>query len=203
MVRCALFVMQKGRKEPEVIVFEEPQQYLKKTSGKDESKARKIFLDGSVADIFALGNSKDGDSAGSDDEVATGRRGKKRKVTESEETQDFRSILRDVQKFAASALTGREKQRHVVERIKALGGEERKKCVPYPIYQEMMKQKRQEGRDSIGGGMSVTSSKRKKDTSKPQGKGRWKDRLSSLDPPVGRFKKGVLKVTEPDVKKFR
>ena len=36
----------------------------------------------------------------------------------------------------------------------------------------------------------------------PRGKGRWKDRVTTLDPPVGRFKKGVLKLTEPDIKKF-
>ena len=35
-----------------------------------------------------------------------------------------------------------------------------------------------------------------------RGKGRWKDKVISLDPPVGRFKKGVLKLTEPDIKKF-
>lgn len=40
--------MQKSRKEPEVIVFEEPK-YLKKKSGKDESKARKIFLVSGIA----------------------------------------------------------------------------------------------------------------------------------------------------------
>lgn len=54
--------------------------------------------------MFALGNSKDGDSGGSDDEVPTGHRGKNRKVTESDETQDFRSILRDVQKFGERLL---------------------------------------------------------------------------------------------------
>lgn len=35
--------MQKIRKEPEVVVFEEPK-YLKRKSGKEDSKERKIFL---------------------------------------------------------------------------------------------------------------------------------------------------------------
>lgn len=186
--------MQKSRKEPEVIVFEEPK-YIKRKRSKHESEARKIFLDGSVADVFAFGNS---DSGEDDDKLSGSRDVKKKRGLEADDNQDFRSIFRDVQKFAASTLTGREKWTHVKERIKALGGEERKKCVPYPVYQEMIKQKRQQERND-----GMTSSKKKKELSKPKGKGRWKDRLTSLDPPVGQFKKGILKLTEPDIKKFR
>ena len=35
-----------------------------------------------------------------------------------------------------------------------------------------------------------------------RGKGRWKDSTKSLDPGVGHFKNGVLKLNSKDIKKF-
>ena len=52
---------------------------------------------------------------------------------------------------------------------------------------------------------SVTNRKdkhgdRRRHTAK--GKGRWKDNIKVLDPPMGRFKNGVLSLSQKEVKKI-
>lgn len=35
-----------------------------------------------------------------------------------------------------------------------------------------------------------------------KGKGRWKDNIKALDPPMGRFKNGILSLSQNEVKKI-
>ena len=35
-----------------------------------------------------------------------------------------------------------------------------------------------------------------------KGRGRWRDNIKALDPPVGKFKNGVLSISQKEVKKI-
>ena len=52
---------------------------------------------------------------------------------------------------------------------------------------------------------TVTDKKGKQNTKKrrgPKGRGRWRDNIKGLDPPVGRFRNGILSLSKKDVKKI-
>lgn len=53
-----------------------------------------------------------------------------------------------------------------------------------------------------GNTVSATSKNGKQRRRAAKGKGRWKDNIKALDPPVGRFKNGVLSLSEKEVKKI-
>jgi len=52
----------------------------------------------------------------------------------------------------------------------------------------------------------VTTSKKKEEDSKQRRVtkvgGRWKDSIKGLDPPVGKFKNGILSLSQKDVKRL-
>ena len=57
----------------------------------------------------------------------------------------------------------------------------------------------------MNGTLSITNKKGKQNDKRrhtAKGRGRWKDNIKALDPPVGRFKNGVLSLTKKEVKKI-
>lgn len=50
------------------------------------------------------------------------------------------------------------------------------------------------------------SNKKEKQTDRrrhaTKGRGRWKDKIKGLDPPMGKFKNGVLSLSQKEVKKI-
>ena len=94
--------------------------------------------------------------------------------------------------------------------------------VPYPHYQCVVKAKREKEKrlEEQLRLTQVASRKKKKDQSKPKlvhhphhtisdaniiianyrrGKGRWKDTTKTLEPSVGKFSRGVLKLSQKDI----
>ena len=56
------------------------------------------------------------------------------------------------------------------------------------------------------GGTSTVNKKGKQNDKRrrpgAKGRGRWKDTIKALDPPVGKFKNGVLSLSQKEVKKI-
>lgn len=178
--------MGKRRKEPEVIVFEEPK-FKKRKSETNVCRS---------ADVSQLFSDKPRDR----DVVAS------KTQREQPEELDFKATLREVQKYAVSSLKGKTRRRREEEQIIALGGKPAKnQKMPYPVYQKKMKaqrkKERREKKSLLLSGMPVAP--QKKERVQMRGKGRWKDSTKSIKPHIGIITRGGLKISQRDIAKVK
>jgi len=54
----------------------------------------------------------------------------------------------------------------------------------------------------MSGSTVTTNKKRKQRRNVTKGRGRWRDNIKALDPPIGRFKNGILSLSQKEVKKI-
>ncbi|XP_064404981.1 uncharacterized protein C1orf131-like [Halichondria panicea] len=175
-------------KEPELIVFQEPVSRPIKT-GREAIREREKFLRGNVSDVFS---SIDAESIEMRDDESL-----------PSNDLDLKATLREVQSLALSTLAGKERRRFEENQLKSLGARPPKTdYVPYPHYQRVSNAQREKEKrlnEELRLTQMGTGKVRKEHKPKIPSKGRWKERITSLEPAVGKFRGGVLKLAKQDL----
>ncbi|XP_065884156.1 uncharacterized protein [Dysidea avara] len=178
----------------EVVHFNDPDKGRKRSriSNKDKKKLRQ----GDVAELFSL----------SDTTTSTGSDASSQMKTwdKSDLTATYHEVA-----VLADTLTQQQSKEKMPSKQWIKHQKRRRKVLSYPEIQQQQREKkekelqhREEQRFSGG----VTNNKKKKEDSKQRRVakvgGRWKDSIKGLDPPVGKFKNGVLSLSQKDIKRF-
>lgn len=179
--------------EPEVLFFNDPDKGRKRTriSNKDKKKLR----EGDVAELFTLPG-----PVTSTNTTATTH------LDKTWSKSDLSTTIKEIS-VLADTLTQQMETDKSQSKVQ-LRGRQRNVVKSYPQIQREKKEKelqKKEEQGISGIAHSVTNRKdkhgdRRRHTTK--GKGRWKDNIKGLDPPMGRFKNGVLSLSQKEVKKI-
>lgn len=174
--------------EPEVVYFNDPDKGRKRPriSNKNKRKLRQ----GDVTELFA--------SSGplvTSSNVTTATR------TKTWSKSDLSTTIREISALADTVT--RQMEAGKMETKTLLRGRQRHSVKSYPQIQKEKKekelQKKEEQRIS---GTTIGKSGKQNDKRHVKGRGRWRDNIKALDPPVGKFKNGVLSLSQKEVKKI-
>ncbi|CAB3999938.1 Hypothetical predicted protein [Paramuricea clavata] len=118
---------------------------------------------------------------------------------------NFKEIAREVRELGVSGFKKKDQRRYKQQHAQALGAKAPKKQkMPYPLLMELkkIKDEKEQKKKELENAMGIFKKKKSdKDKQILQGSGRWVDRSKGLD--GGKFKKGVRKVKQKDVAKFK